>query len=273
MVTLKDSTEVEDPRLDRLIEFDEESREYPIRTLKKGSTEIGEKKPRSYTWRIQAPYLVDQGEEGACVGFSVVNELMARPSEVPFDAQSQADAFAEREVYHTAQHNDPWRGCYLGQQCPIAPGPKMDGTSVLAGVKAAQSLGYFEEYRWSFSIRDLVLGLGRHGPAILGLWWFDTNYKPNDKGRIGPRGRKVGGHAILARAVKIVWREGMTWEEHGWDAVDMDASYVTIRNSWGRWGKKGSGDAEVTLRDLDTWLRDDGEAVFMVKRRTVPQAA
>lgn len=74
MANLKDGTEVEDPRLDRLEQFDVRSRGYSI-------GELRESRPlRSYTWRCNENF--DQGRDGACVGFSLGHELAARPAEV-----------------------------------------------------------------------------------------------------------------------------------------------------------------------------------------------
>jgi hypothetical protein len=258
-VKLKDGSEVEDRQFDRIIQFDERSRGFPIRKIVWG------KKPRSYDWRIHAPFIIDQGREGACVGFAETNELQARPSEVSLGDKAASERFAIERIYYEAQKIDPWPGgAYPGAS------PVYDGTSVLAGIKVAHSMGYFEEYRWSFGLRGLVLGIGYNGPAVIGIWWYDTNYTPDVNGYISPKGNKVGGHALLIRAVKIVWREGFDWDTHGWDALDLDASFVTIRNSWGAWGYKKSGDCFVTLRNIDKWLDNDGEAAFMVNRRTVP---
>lgn len=252
MPLLRDGSKTQDPRLDRLVQFDERSRGYPIRAL------VGRKTPRSYTWRIGTDFLIDQGREGACVGFAVVNELQARPAESRFGGKDETDRFAVQEIYWPAQKTDPWEGgSYPGAS------PQYDGTSVLAGVKAAQRLGYFEEYRWSFGLEDLVIGIGRHGPAVLGLAWFDTNYEPGPDGFIRPEGNVVGGHAILARAVKIEWKNDRRLDM---DDVDLDRSYVTVRNSWGVWGHKGSGDAYITLGHLSRWLAQQGEACFMVNR-------
>lgn len=258
MPTLKDGSVVHDPRLDRLVEFDERSRNYAL------ADKIGRKKPRSYTWRIQAPYLIDQGREGACVGFAVANELQSRPAEVDFGSLSEANDFSVREVYWEAQKIDPWDGgSYPGAS------PQYSGTSVLSGVKIAKDMGYFDSYYWTFTLEDLVIGLGRHGPAILGLAWFDTCYAPDPSGFIRPMGRQVGGHALLARAVRVEWKEDS--EEETFDDVDLDASYVTLRNSWGPWGYQSSGDCFVTLRDLGKWIDLRGEAVFMDDRTTDPE--
>ncbi len=256
-VELKDGTRVEDPSLDRLVHFDECSRNFSMQTLVNG------KKPKSNDWRIQAKFLIDQDREGACGGFALTNELQARPAEVVIGDEAATNKFAVEQIYYEAQKIDPWEGgAYPGAT------PKMSGTSILAAIKVAQRIGYFKEYRWSFGLRDLVLGVGHRGPAVLGISWFDTNYNPDDNGYIAPVGKKVGGHAILVRAVKIVWREGFLWDTDEWNAVDLDASYLTLRNSWGKWGHKDSGDCYVTLRNMLPWLADDGEAVFVVNRRT-----
>jgi hypothetical protein len=253
---LKDGTEVEDQRLDRLIQFDERSRNFPIRAQVVG------KKPRSYIWRIQTPFLINQGEEGACAGFALTNELQARPSEVSLGDEAASNRFAVERIYHEAQKVDPWPGgAYSGAS------PVYHGTSVLAVIKIAHGMGYFGEYRWSFGLRGLVLGIGYNGPAIIGIPWYDTNYTPDEKGYITPVGNKVGGHALLMRGVKLVWRKGFSWDVHGWDAIDLDASYVILRNSWGVWGYKGSGDCFVTLRIIGPWLDNDGEAAFILDRR------
>jgi hypothetical protein len=62
MITLRDGTGVQDKRLDRLQEFDERSRQFNI--ADEGIVESLKTK----TW--QCPTYLDQGNEGACVGFS-----------------------------------------------------------------------------------------------------------------------------------------------------------------------------------------------------------
>ena len=91
MITLKDGSKTEDVRLDRIKFFDDRSRGFPIRAL------VGPKELRSYTWRCDI--FLDQGNEGACVGFGVSYELAARPSEVP-DMDNQ---FAREKIYWEAQ--------------------------------------------------------------------------------------------------------------------------------------------------------------------------
>lgn len=257
MVTLKDGSTSEDRRLDRLIQFDERSRSYPVA--------VAGRRPRSYTWRITKPAVLDQGREGACVGFSIAHELLARPAETRFGSEFRATRFAIEDVYYAAQRIDPWPGgSYPGAD------PHYDGTSILAGVKVTQALGYFQSYRWAFGLRDLVDGLGHNGPSVLGVNWYDSMYSPDGEGFIRPEGSIVGGHAILARAVTLKWKSHrFIWWKRTWDDVDLNASFVTLRNSWGPlWGRHG--DCYITLRDLDVLLQQRGESVFFLDRTASP---
>jgi hypothetical protein len=256
MVTLKDGTEVEDARLDRIPQFDEESREYPIRTAIPSALR---QVPRTRRWRKGQRFVIDQGREGACVGYAVTNELNCRPAIVRYRDLEHADTYAREVIYWGAQRIDPWPGgAYPGAK------PRYDGTSVLAGVKVAQQRGHFQEYRWSFGIDDLVIGLSHAGPAVLGLAWFQSNYTPDDQHMIRPGGVQVGGHAILARGVQIVAKPGRRVETM--DDVDRKRSRIILLNSWGGdWGLRG--ECFVTLADMADWLDADGEAVFFMQRR------
>ena len=257
MPTLKDGSLTEDPRLDRLVEFDERSRNFSVRAAGVVA------RPRSYTWRINSSY--DQGREGSCVGFAVTHEIVARPAEVTFPSDREATNFAKRDVYWEAQKIDPWPGgSYPGAE------PHYEGTSVLAGLKVAKRLGYFSEYRWAFTLQDLLYGLGHNGPAVLGINWYYDMYFPDEKGFIKKGGAHVGGHAILARAIKVRWQESALskpWRSRTHNDLDQNKSVVTLRNSWGTdWGR--GGDCYMTVRDLEEIRAEQGEAAFARMRTT-----
>jgi hypothetical protein len=239
-----------DPRLGRVPFFDEQSRDYPVRAL------IDARRPRSYTWRCLDWH--DQGEEGACVYFGIGHELAARPLEI----RGLTEKYL-RDGYHRAQHLDPWAGCHLGRRCPVEPGPAYEGTAVLAGLKIAREDGHIGEFRWAFGIEDLVMALGRVGPAVLGVWWHRGMFEPDANGFIWPTGGKAGGHAICARGVRLIRidrRKGFSW-----DNIDFDKSYVILRNSWGKpWGRNG--DCYITLTALSSLLKDAGEAAIITER-------
>lgn len=234
MIILRNGSQTEDPRLDRLVQFDERSRAYPIRTA-------ADKKPlKSYTWRCNA--WLDQGREGACVAYSLGHELAARVVEV--NPTLITNDWLIKKVYWEAQKIDPWEGgSYPGAS------PKYEGTSVLCGVKVLQSYGFFNSYRWGFGIDDVLYGLGHNGPAVLGIAWYEGMYSPDGNGFVHPNGNVAGGHAILARAINV------------------KEEFVTLHNSWGSsWGKNG--DCYITFEDLNRLLKEDGEAVFVTGRNT-----
>lgn len=216
-----------DRRLDRRIQFDERSREYPIRELIQEAA-----KPRSYTWRVGV--WLDQGREGACVGFAWAHELAARPS-VRVVHSSTALV-----IYREAQKVDEW------------PGESYSGTSVLAGAKVVAAQGLIPEYRWAFGLEDLILAVGYKGPAVIGVNWYEGMFAPDAKGFLHVEGRKMGGHAILCHGVSISGR------------------YFKVHNSWGRgWGHNG--EARISFDDMERLLREQGEACIPVKRVRTPK--
>jgi len=230
-VLLKDGSSVEDGRLTRIVEFDPRSKNFPI------TAAVKSKKQRSYTWRCLG--WLDQGSEGSCVGHGVAHELIARPAE----AKNIDHKYAKETIYWEAQKIDPWPG----GSYPGAEGGNYEGTSVLAGVKIAQKLGWFDSYRWAFSLEDLILGVGHNGPAVMGVKWFTGMLDPDDKGFIHPIGNKVGGHCLLNRAVNV--RD----------------KFFTLRNSWDKdWGING--DCYISFDNMDKLLHQSGEAVFFLKR-------
>src|SRR5688572_5030153 len=155
-VTLRDSSTVSDSRLARLRQFDERSKQYPVREL------VKKRLPRSYTWPCS--HHLDQGKEGACVGFSIAHELIAKPVAV----RGITPKFALETIYWEAQRHDPWDGgAYPGAK------PQYEGTSVLEGIKVVHEMGYIKEYRWAFGLDDLVMAVGHCGPAVLGINWYD----------------------------------------------------------------------------------------------------
>lgn len=224
-IQLRGGATTSDPRLDRIEQFDERSRAYPIRALLAGS-----RPRRGRGWRCDPK--LDQGREGACVGFAWTHELAAYPAVV----RGVDDDYARR-VYREAQRIDEW------------PGEAYEGTSVLAGAKVVMGLGGLSEYRWAFGIDDVIDTLAQFGPVVLGVPWLTGMFDADERGFIHATGTVAGGHAILARGVKLAGKEPV----------------IRLRNSWGAgWGQ--SADCFITATDLDTLLRQGGEACVPVIR-------
>lgn len=211
------------PILDRLIEFDERSRNFPIRAL------VADKPRRSYTWRVGVS--LDQGNEGACVGFGWSHELNARPSVHTVDNNF---AFA---LYHEAQELDAWAG----------PPPPYEGTSVIAGAKATVARGFLREYRWAFNETDLALAVGYRGPVVLGANWrtgMDDLFT-DSKGRrwASVTGEVRGGHCFITHGYSVPLNAYKCW------------------NSWG-----APSEFYISAPDMVKLLEDEGEACVPVVR-------
>lgn len=235
---LKNGATVADPRLDRLVQFDEASRAFPVTAkLPRAVRRAG---PATRMWRLgpNEPVL-DQGSEGACVGFGVTNELRFNPVAV----RGLDDVFARERIYWVAQRDyDAWTGgAYPGAK------PFYEGTSVLAGLKAAQAAGYVSEYRWAFGEADLALATSYIGPCVLGLKWWTGMFGPDRHGFLRPTGQVEGGHCVLCIG------------------LNMRSGYYTIYNSWGPdWGRKGK--AKISRVDMAALLADEGEAAIITGR-------
>lgn len=245
-VSLKDGSLTTDSRLDRVDEKDPRSRDFSISAL---TTSKKCKKLRSYTWRPGTT--LNQGHEGACVGFAWAHELSARPAQVP----DVTELFAKEEIYFRAQKIDRFPGGAYPGAFPYGL-----GTSVLAGAKVLKTLGYIREYRWAFDLEDLVLAVGYMGPAVFGCTWHRKMNTPDEQGFVKPIGRMSGKHCILLYAVKINKTES--------GDTDLQNSYFTFQNSWGEhWGVGGT--ARLKFSDVQK-LWDVAETCIPVSRSRHP---
>ena len=217
---LRDGSTTEDARLGRLVEADPRTRSYPVRALMPVKTT----RARSYTWSIGA--ILDQGATSSCVGHAVAHRLIARPVVRPDITGKDA-----LEFYRLAQTLDPWDG------------EDYEGTSVLAGVKAAKQKGYISAYHWATTLDDLIMGVGYLGPGVIGTWWWSNMMDTTTNGAVSPTGYKMGGHAWLI------------------NGLNLRAKLFFCVNSWGeKWGKGGK--FIITFSDMEKLLKDAGEACF-----------
>jgi hypothetical protein len=246
MFEMRDGTRVQDARLGRLQQFDERSRKFGIATALDKTT------LRSKTWGVPGEKL-DQGREGACVGFGITHELVAYPmSNLGLTAK-----FARERVYYEAQRRDPWPGGEYPGASPV-----YGGTSVLAGIKVAKALGYFDSYRWAFNVDQLAAAVAWEGPVVVGTNWLEGMFEPRPSGRLLVEGSSVGGHCYLITGLTLSPRLA------GEPSIPM----FRIRNSWGpTWGRYG--DAFISVEDFERYLTPGGEAVVPLGRKKLSAAA
>lgn len=189
----------------RLIQFDERSRNFPIRALIDSMAT-----PRSYTWSCGVN--LDQGYLPACTGFAVCHEAAAKPCVIAGITDQVAIA-----LYYRAQDLDEW------------PGNDYFGSSVLGAMKAGMEKGWYSEYRWAFSETQLQFAVGYKGPAVLGIDWYPGMMAPDANGLIKATGTFEGGHAILCNGVNIKKRLyrlhnswGKSWGKDGECFISFD---------------------------------------------------
>ncbi len=226
---LKGGYATADPRLDRIPFSDPRSlATFPIRALLTSP-------PRSYTFALGTT--LNQGSEGACVGFGWGHELLCKPAV----ATGVDYRFARERIYWAAQRIDSWEGgAYPGGS------PFYEGTSVLAGARVVQALGGMDEYRWAAGFDDFLAAIG-YSPAVLGLNWYEGMMNVDAKGFIHPTGAVVGGHCILCRGVNLRMRRFL------------------LHNSWGAgWGVNGT--CWISFLDMERLLAESGDACFPIRR-------
>lgn len=232
------------PVLDRLPEFDEKSRDFQIRGLLNAAPA---RKPISKLWKVGST--LDQGREGACVGFSMTHRLMSEP--VMNVGLTNRTA---QELYKLAQRYDQW------------PGENYSGTSVLGGVKAARAKGYVGAFHWVGAgsgrvMDDIKDSLSYVGPVVFGINWMESMFEPRPSGLLEVDTTKIaGGHAICAVGLQLGTVLG--GEQHPMDLV-------VFQNSWGpRWGIRG-GMCYMKLEDLEKLMGMQGEGLVITQENLV----
>lgn len=224
---------------------DERDAKYPLSTaLAKAAPST---KQHRYWW--DSAWWGDQGPYPHCVAYSWMHWLEDGPvthfyKNRDFDpaylnehaGEKHQALFNPSTIYAEAQKIDEW------------PGEDYDGTSVRAGAKILKRLGVISEYRWAYTLDDVVQAVLNLGPVVVGTWWYTDMFMPNSKGVITATGQKAGGHAYVINGVNVKKR------------------IFRIKNSWGRsWGKNGH--AYISFDDFDKLLKDWGEACMAFEKK------
>jgi hypothetical protein len=207
---------------DRVPSLDPRRTLYPVRELVAGLA------PRSYTWRCD--YHLDQGPDGACVGFGFTHHAIARPK--AHIGLTYDDAMA---VYHRAQQLDEW------------PGENYEGTSVNAGSLVSRERKWLMQFRWAANVEDMALAVGHVGPVVIGVNWLGGMMDTDSNGFVHATGAVEGGHCILVKGYSVTKRR------------------FTLHQSWGTgWGMNG--DAYISQDDMGLLLSNQGEAVVPIQK-------
>jgi hypothetical protein len=180
---------------------------------------------------------LNQGATSSCVGHGWRAWLSGEPIR---QVKHGPDALT---IYHAAQQVDEWPGAE----------PDYEGTSVRAGAKVLQQLGFIQSYLWAFTedtTRAWVLsGLGG---VVIGVNWYEAMFSPDPtSGFLTVDGAWAGGHCV--------WLRGFS---------DKRQAY-RVQNSWGDgWGQQGQ--AWLRAADLQRLLHEAGEACCGIEQQVSP---
>lgn len=180
--------------------------------------------------------VLDQGAEGACVGFAVAGEYGASPVR-GFIGNDLA-----RFIYGRAKEIDEWEGV------------DYEGTSVRAGMLVGRERGWWDGFRWAKNMDELLVGLQNWGPVVVGVEWKEGMYETRKDGIVRAEGEVVGGHAILITGYSP--RYGSHGKRFRW------------RNSWGpSYGVNGNG--YISPADLEKILFGAGGEAAVIEKRSL----
>lgn len=221
-------------RLGRHVEHDDRSKAYAYKTRTA---------PRTVRHQRYIPVL-NQGDLGACVGFSSVGCLGTGSFFSTVSGRSLDNAFG-KEVYSLATKLDAVSGTYP---------PTDTGSTGVGGAKALQQLGLISGYQHTLTLAD-ALGAASEKPIITGTNWYSSFNTPDSNGFI-----------TISRTAKV---DG--GHEYCIDEVNVEKEFVGVTNSWGSsWGKAGR--FFISFSTYERLLKEDGDAtVFTPNTAPAPQ--
>lgn len=213
----------------RLYLPDERDKQYPMKKLFGAEPRT---LPIARYWK-DYNWVGNQHRTPRCVGFAWTHWLESDP--VVHNAPSPVVWPAK--IYNAAQKIDEW------------PGENYDGTSVRAGAKVLQSMGFISSYYWAETLWDIVRAVLERGPVVVGTNWYSGMSDPGPDGIMRASGYWEGGHAYLLTS------------------ADRRRKRFRIRNSWGTgWGRQGR--AFLPFATMRRLLAEDGEACIATEIAT-----
>lgn len=179
------------------------------------------------------PVLLNQGQTNHCVGYAGAGFLATAQAAAP-ENPSVTNADGER-IYYACKVRDTQ--------------PRQEnGTSIWQLAHELKGEGIIDAYAFG-GFSESKEWVQDHGPVVIGTNWYTGMDHSDTAGMIHRSGTVRGGHATLWRATDSI-------------AVDTE----TLRNSWGTWGFRGSGDAGISATDLAQLIdNENGDAMCAVK--------
>lgn len=186
---------------------------------------------RAFKTRNWTPLgILDQGADGACVGFGCAGNCGCTPK-----PQKDVSNAVGLKLYHEAQTLDEW------------PGTNYDGTSLTGGMKALQKENRIGSYLWLQNAAQVALTIGYLSAVVIAVPWKQNMMDVDEDGLVHATGDDVGGHCVNLCGFNATSRR------------------FKIQQSWGPdWGVKGF--AWLSFDDLNVLLQQSGQAAVTRKR-------
>lgn len=217
--------------LGRREKFDVRDENYQIGDVPAELRKAAEGKPRRYRYWNEGKTRVNQGSVPACVGAAWVHYLINGP--VKQDPKLIPNFI---DVYRMAQDVDEW------------PGNNYAGTSVRAGAKVFQQLGFIQNYFWGWSVEQAADAILNIGPVVAGTIWTRGMSYPDKEGIIRVTGQIDGGHAYLV------------------NGVNLDKAMFRMEQSWfPSWG--ATGNAFIPFEEMEKLFSADAECCLPTEIR------
>lgn len=152
---------------------------------------------------------LDQGSEGACVGFGCMAEALATPVRTRAATNPNAQGF---RMYAEAKRRDEWQG------------ENYDGTSLTGGGNAMRAMGYLDNFFWLKTVREIALAISWSGPVVIGIPWTDRMDRLDRSSEYFEFGGTIRGwHCVLLYSVRG-FAAGSPY---------IGRPFFDMRNSWG----------------------------------------
>jgi len=166
-----------------------------------------------------------QGNTGHCCGFADANYLINDPVNTP------------------CTNEDGHRFYYLCKEFDGEPGNE-EGSNIRSAAKVLRSLGRISNYAFANSFEMIKWWLLNRGPLVVGTYWHDGMFDPDETNTVYPTGMVNGGHAYIANGI--------------------DETYIYFQNSWGEdWGDNGA--FRMLIPDFIKIFAIGGEALAAVE--------